>query len=321
MAILYKYMPFITDYLKRPTIKLSPPRLLNDPFESQNAQSISDYMYQKFRDEYQGSLSNGKKRTARTTKIIITRAPMRTIRQSGVFSLSESNRSLLMWAHYADQHKGIVIGLEDDFLYPENTPYIPPRLIHTPIPVKVNYDTVRFDVHEFNPLEEHFSHVTRLMAMKMLTTKSDDWLYEKEYRLIMPIAMADEIRFKGMAGDLSKDLNKHRAAGDFKIQFRHRDKLVHISPEIEMTNILYQKLSSNERFLFLKHIDPKKIHSIYFGVRARDEDIANVTSTISNNMEKLGHIKVYQYELCDKQFSLIKEPISLDYHIEDLLSR
>ncbi|MFQ2209469.1 DUF2971 domain-containing protein [Aeromonas caviae] len=314
MAILYKYMPFIKDYLKNPTIKLSPPSLLNDPFESINAQAISDFMYEKFRDEYTLISVKGAIKRAKRAKIIITQAPMKTIRRSAVFSLSETNRSLLMWAHYADQHRGIVIGIEDDFLCSDEKKIIPPNLVYTPKPVKVNYDTVRFDVNEFNPLEERFSDVTRLLAMKMLTTKSDDWLYEKEHRVILPIAFADEIRFNGVVADLSYQLNKYRRSNDFEIHFRYKNKPVIINKDVKMNSDIYDHLSSNDKFLFLKRLPPQKIHSIFFGVRAKDEYIANITKQIHSNKSELGHIKLYKYELCDRQFSLIKIPVSHDFH-------
>ncbi len=214
-----------------------------------------------------------------------------------------------MWAHYADQHKGIVLGLEDDFLVTDTKPKIAPRFIYSPNPVKVNYDTVRFDVSEFHPTESHVINVSRLLAMKMLTTKSDDWLYEKEYRSILPIAMADEIRFKGVASDLNDILEMHRKLNDFSIDFRRKNKPVRINPDIEMTHILYQRMSASENFIFLKKIDPKKINSIYFGVRTKESNILNVIKTIEKNEDKLGHIRLYKYELCDRQFTLLKEEI------------
>lgn len=305
-------MPIIDGYLENPTIKLSPPILLNDPFETQNTQTVSDYIYNTYKDEYQLPETEESDFKDQRRKVILTRAPMKIIRSSGIFSLSESNRSLLMWAHYADQHKGMVIGFDDDFLYKEaeTNESIPPRLIYSPKPIKVNYDTVRFDVSEFHTAESHIIHVSRLLALKMLTTKSDDWLYEKEYRSILPIAMADEIRFRGVVSDLSKMLERHRKANDFFIDFRRKNKPVSINKDIAMTNILYQRMSASEHFIFLKKVNPKKINSIYFGVRAKEADILSVIRTINKNKDKLGHIRLYKYELCDRQFTLLKEEIN-----------
>uniref|UniRef100_UPI0015E81150 DUF2971 domain-containing protein n=1 Tax=Aeromonas sp. HMWF016 TaxID=2056852 RepID=UPI0015E81150 len=228
MTTLYKYMPFIDKYLENPTIKLSPPILLNDPFETQNTQAVSEYIYNTFKDKYELEESDDNDFRDQRRKASITRVPMRIIRSSGIFSLSESNRSLLMWAHYADQHKGMVLGLDDDFLDVEVNKMMPPKLIYNPKPVKVNYDTVRFDVSEFNSGESYLNKVSKSLALKMLTTKSDDWLYEKEYRSILPIAMADEIRFMGVVANLSPLLERHRKEGDFSINFRRKNKPVKI---------------------------------------------------------------------------------------------
>lgn len=309
-------MPVIDNYLDNPTIKLSPPILLNDPFEAQETESVINYIYEKFKDEYKIPDLKSSKYKDRRQRVILTRAPMRVIKSSGIFSLSESNRSLLMWAHYADQHKGMVIGLEDNFLADNKNNNIPPRLIYSPNPIKVNYDTIRFDVSEFHHSEPNLESVSKLLAMKMLITKSDDWLYEKEYRSILPIAMADEIRFKGVVADLSYQLEMHRKDHDFTIDFRRKNKPVHINPEIEMTNVLYQRMSASEHFTFLKRINPKKIQSIYFGVRAKEKDILNVIDSINRNIDQLGHIRLYRYSLSNQQFTLLKEEIDWRDEIE-----
>lgn len=300
-------MPIISNYLKNPTIKLSPPALLNDPFESKNARHISDFIYDKYHDEYQGSLINGKRLTEARARTIIKNAPKRTINLSGIFSLSESNRSLLMWAHYADQHKGMVIGIEDDFLDNDMDISIPTRLINTKRPIKVNYDTVRFDSSEFDFTKAHINVVTRQLALKVLTTKSDDWLYEKEHRFILPIALADKIKYTGESMNFGYRLRSAIKRGELEIDMD--TKLVSIQEDTPMTDNLYQHMSSNKDFLFLKNINPKKIKSIYFGVRADYYMIKEYLDDIENNKEELGHIKLYNYTLCDERFSLIRDDL------------
>lgn len=306
-------MPFIDKYLENPTIKLSPPILLNDPFETQSTQSVVEYIYKTYKDEYQLSDLEENKYGDQRRRAILTTVPMKIIRSSGICSLSESNRSLLMWAHYANQHKGMVLGLEDDFLIPNTDQKVTPKFIYSPKPIKVKYDTVRFDVSEFDKGESNIVNVSRLLAMKMLTTKSDDWLYEKEYRSILPIGMADEIHFKGtkdcLGNDLGNILYKYFKENDFSIDFETENNPVHISSKIEITHKLYRRISENEKFIFLKRINPKKINSIYFGVRTSNANILSVIKTIDENKEKLGHIKLYEYKLCNRQFTLIKDEI------------
>ncbi|MBL0492748.1 DUF2971 domain-containing protein [Aeromonas veronii] len=315
MAILYKYMSYIDNYLSDPTIKLSPPSLLNDPFESQDVEDMRRFIYESYlasdnRDVY----VNGIKVSPSRAKRIIENEPMSIVNSSGVISLSESNRSLLMWAHYANQHKGIVIGLEDDFLYDElnHIPYSS-RLILEPKPIKISYDTIRFDLTDFENFPENRHDIANMLAMKLLTTKSDDWLYEKEHRCIVPIGIADKIIYTGKITDRTRRVKNYISNEQIKIN--RTTKIVTVSDDIEYKSPVYRWLSRDDKFLFLKRISPKKIKSIYFGVRADDDDIANMMETISKNKEMLGHIKVYKYELCDRQFSIIKEQIPSDFHI------
>ncbi|MBF8449762.1 DUF2971 domain-containing protein [Aeromonas dhakensis] len=315
MAVLYKYMSYIDDYLSDPTIKLSPPSLLNDPFESQDVVDMKRFIYESYlASDNRAVYVDGKKVSESRAKRIIENAPMNVVNTSGVISLSESNRSLLMWAHYANQHKGIVIGLEDDFLYDElkNTP-CSSRLIFEPKPIKISYDTIRFDLTDFESFPESRHDIAKILAMKLLTTKSDDWLYEKEHRCIVPIGIADKIIYTGKIADRTWKVKNY--ISNKQIRINGITKKVTVSDDIEYKSPVYKWLSRDDNFLFLKRISPKKIKSIYFGVRAHDDDIANMMKTISRNKRMLGHIKVYKYELCDRQFSIIKEQIPSDFHI------
>lgn len=308
-------MSYIDDYLSDPTIKLSPPSLLNDPFESQDVMDMKQFIYDSYlASDNRAVYVDGKKVSESRAKRIIENAPMSIVNTSGVISLSESNRSLLMWAHYANQHKGIVIGLEDDFLYDElkNTP-CSSRLIFEPKPIKISYDTIRFDLTDFESFPESRHDIAKILAMKLLTTKSDDWLYEKEHRCIVPIGIADKIIYTGKIADRTWKVKNYISNEQIKIN--GITKKVTVSDDIEYKSPVYKWLSSDDKFLFLKRISPKKIKSIYFGVRANDDDIANMMKTISKNKKMLGHIKVYKYELCNRQFSILKDQIPSDFHI------
>nr|WP_282098645.1 DUF2971 domain-containing protein [Aeromonas hydrophila] len=112
-----------------------------------------------------------------------------------------------MWAHYASQHKGMVIGLEDDFLCGEySKEKITSNLIHSPNPIKITYDTTRFDLTEFDTLLKNMTQLSKLLAIKLLTTKSDDWIYEKEHRCIVPIGVADKILYIGKTSERTRKI-------------------------------------------------------------------------------------------------------------------
>ena len=82
----------------------------------------------------------------------------------GIFCLAEKNTNLLMWAHYAHEHEGVC--LKFDLLKDTNAF----SSLH-----KVGYTT---DYQNFN-------FVTDLSRVNdILTHKSVDWMYEKEYRVL-----------------------------------------------------------------------------------------------------------------------------------------
>jgi hypothetical protein len=87
----------------------------------------------------------------------------------GVSCFSEIHDSQLMWSHYANKHSGFCVEYEvaDKLTKPEVSLQ------------KVHYSTgyVKFDVMSFH------TRIARTVN-DMLTTKSADWSYEQEWRLI-----------------------------------------------------------------------------------------------------------------------------------------
>lgn len=91
---------------------------------------------------------------------------------TGVSCLSESDNSLLMWAHYANHHQGICV--EYDLLG------ISCVLGFTPVPVIYSDQRACFD--SLNPQTIKMD-VWNLLIMS-LTSKSPEWSYENEWRII-----------------------------------------------------------------------------------------------------------------------------------------
>lgn len=90
----------------------------------------------------------------------------------GVTCFSETNDNLLMWAHYADSHRGICI--EYDLLSISNkTNFIPVPIIYTDKRVSVS----SLDVENINV-------DAMRMCIYILTSKSTIWDYEQEWRII-----------------------------------------------------------------------------------------------------------------------------------------
>jgi hypothetical protein len=84
--------------------------------------------------------------------------------QVGVFCVSTKRDNLLMWAHYADSHRGICLEFDG----------LSNLMAHAH---KVTYSVERVPINPFDDSDA-------AMMDKSLLTKSDHWSYEAEWRLI-----------------------------------------------------------------------------------------------------------------------------------------
>ncbi len=91
---------------------------------------------------------------------------------TGVACLSESEDSLLMWAHYANNHSGICV--EYALLA------INQILGFTAVPIIYSEERTCFDFFAPRSIEKDI----RKLLIQSLTSKSREWNYEKEWRII-----------------------------------------------------------------------------------------------------------------------------------------
>lgn len=90
----------------------------------------------------------------------------------GISCLSESDDSLLMWAHYDNNHCGICVEYE---LLEINR-----QLGFSPVPIIYSDDRVCIHTLDPNTLEKDIQGI----FIESLTSKSPEWSYEKEWRII-----------------------------------------------------------------------------------------------------------------------------------------
>jgi hypothetical protein len=92
----------------------------------------------------------------------------------GIICFCEDPQHLLMWSHYSDGHKGIVIGFD------------PSKLNLGPIE-PVSYVPRRVELDP--PWRTTDRDRTKAIRMKaIITSKSDLWKYEREYRVMLKLA-------------------------------------------------------------------------------------------------------------------------------------
>ncbi|TJZ71705.1 DUF2971 domain-containing protein [Chitiniphilus eburneus] len=99
-------------------------------------------------------------------------------RKIGVLCLSEAKNSLLMWAHYAQNHKGFVVGLDTEH------PHFHQKKNET--------DEFRHLRKVLYSSERPSKSLKSTSPEDMLLTKSSDWSYEKEWRIFRALSESEQ---------------------------------------------------------------------------------------------------------------------------------
>jgi hypothetical protein len=91
----------------------------------------------------------------------------------GILSLSAAEKNLLMWAHYADAHQGMLIEFDPEHPFFNPADKLPHVDFDFGIFTPVIYSKVRPKVQ--------IGVTSVLDELQMLKTKSDEWVKEEEY--------------------------------------------------------------------------------------------------------------------------------------------
>jgi hypothetical protein len=213
--LIYKFMPVdrIT-YLEDEMLRITQPADLNDPFEFLPAPPTKEGFTKVLETLYKEDIAIiGKSKFSNKMKLVQNNLRLREFKtqlrklrkdepgnikehflenaakkinsQIGIISLTRRWDSTLMWSHYTNSHKGFCIGLnsQDSF-------FSSCRKIDNvdKIFMPVEYSDTRIKV----PAERGVS-----IEFKVVLTKSKDWQYEEEERLLVGLRKADKrIPFK-----------------------------------------------------------------------------------------------------------------------------
>jgi len=187
----YKYLPFSPGSIKaitEGTIKFACPLEFNDPFDcmpyydEDSIKNIAKNRPDLLKTAADKMGLSPAQRIEGKGKMVAN--IMRTIKDGsfakgvmedvGVVSLSKTALNILMWSHYAQFHKGFVLEFRTPNKgYHDETQYVRDRL--TPFPI--TYDISR-------PVLNLFIEKPYDLIQKTLLTKSEDWIYEEEERVI-----------------------------------------------------------------------------------------------------------------------------------------
>lgn len=319
MRRIYKYLPDdfpLEEHLKSPELKLSLVKTLNDPYEGQMTKNglkvLSNVLI-----KHNKSLSDLKDIAGIEQAILAASHTITEVLNSTcVTSFSETQRNLLMWAHYASKHKGLCIGYDTDVLSDEDDNN---KL------VKVNYDSIIYDqddLDEIESLTQFKAEETELFIERLFTTKSDDWSYEKEHRYVSSCESASRILIDHPYEELSV---KAKFAISVAISKKTHEIIKHES-SVEVFNlrtpdeISIAKGNSNElefilasepKILLMKKINKKKIKTIHLGVFFDKERERNIVDIIESDPD-LKHIILYRNDISNERFELESHRVNQD---------
>lgn len=275
MNTLYKYSSKIDGFINRPTLKFSVPGFFNDPFESSVARSLAEHLDYEMADALEFDMNN-------------------ELLNVGIVSFSETSRNLLMWAHYADEHYGMCIGFSRDVLSRLDTGSAFFSDYHSLSPVKVNYDNLRVDLKHLKS-QDGFIYDNGLKLT--LTTKSDEWIYEKEHRCIVPIGWSDRAFLKAKNKKVIEALDRYHP-----FNYEISSKTGEITSKNKHS--IFEDLCYYKGMLFLKDVLPESVKSIHLGYRFNRNEALAMANELKDTNHPLHHIELFQYKLSKTRFEL-----------------
>jgi hypothetical protein len=282
--ILYKYIPYRPEFFSNYLIRISGKNALNDPFEFLPSHSyLSDLFIQ------QGSTALGTTKSEIESRLgeqfnfkawLTMGAGI--LDEHGVISLSETDDNLLMWAHYADQHQGIVIGL-DSTHKSFSTNY---SISDAPLVGKIS--RVRYRKSRLHEFKDHYD---------TFFVKSDEWLYEKEHRFLLKLEQSTKMLVK-------KNHIPKYGLGLLDAKIRT------FSDDLNEITEFQNSFVRDSNVLFMYEIPKEAIVSIGTGVRMNDQNKKNIQAAISNN-DELKNVNLFSYKLDNYRFELTKQPMNI----------
>ncbi|MFK0665721.1 DUF2971 domain-containing protein [Aeromonas salmonicida] len=296
MRTLYKYYSGLnSNYFKQPTLKLTSAFNLNDPFEVTLADELLALVEETNKDDdsfkkFKKVLGTGDLKTGYN----------KLMKMCGIVSLSETQHNLLMWAHYADQHRGMCIGYDSELLKNRKFDRTYKKLPIISEPKKIDYDTKKNDFQNYAFDKSNCDQMLKSILVKQLTTKGDDWIYEKEHRLIIPIGRADKFIFKQGRGsqakpmpDIFHELVEATTENEYKI-INDGDRIANI-------------VADDNKYTFLLNIDKKHIKNVYLGCRMNARTASKIQKEITDDPE-LSHVSIYRFKESLNRFELETDP-------------
>lgn len=311
---LYKYMPLREEFFDNFMIRATPVMALNDPFEGFfNEKQIEDADHQQ--REYFRAL--GKNVIEKDDGMV--EDLMGTIQADffnlGILSFTEDHNNPLMWAHYANDHKGVVVEFNlSEPLFDDSIQYLNGKknrfgknylgdIFEFPEKVVYRRQLPSFDRPELSaPDSEHEYHWIKFNR-EILFSKSEDWIYEKEQRSIVQLYDADSIicpeneRIRKICSyDKSIELVTLDNGKMQVIYPKEYEMHEEMGDESIKKEVYLESMDYKDPAIHLFRLNPDAISRIYFGCKS---DYFNITKSIneSKKLKKLDGLYKMEHSL------------------------
>jgi Protein of unknown function (DUF2971) len=196
---LFKYLPYREDFFDELLLRITPPSEFNDPFDGLLS-----------KDSYDHFLKNAPFKTEEERDKIAKRfddnweqeAQFIRVDDWGVICFTEKSDCLLMWAHYANDHKGIIIEFDTTCSGTKTHSFFegvvdsstPPKVLKAKVN-SVNYPPSR---ERPSPKPSSFQQLL-INNLYYGFSKSEEWAYEGEHRMSLNYnELSDVIQKDGM---------------------------------------------------------------------------------------------------------------------------
>ncbi|TCR97796.1 DUF2971 domain-containing protein [Rhizobium sp. BK418] len=239
---LYKYVTLdrALSILKSGEIRMTQPRFLNDPHElcvEVNGLSVKKHFYDHLLGRgYSPEEANDISSRNLIGMVIDQVDDIRSRREEyGVLSLADSLENMLLWAHYANEHRGAVIEIDVGQLVVAGAD------LEFQYLGQVEYCAKRVDFYG-----------ERLPVWSTLFFKSEAWAYEREWRLIRSLKDLRQKVEDVYVIDIPATAIKTVTFGARAFGPTEEEAIKHIQSTHELAHVVVQKASFSSRLVGLE---------------------------------------------------------------------
>lgn len=299
---LYKITSLRNGFFLSPKLRLTQRTALNDPFEClPSTEQVAD-LYARIFSEFKrsGHDISGFERIGdfiNSSEVEKLYDYTRLNDHYGIISLCQELHSIIMWSHYGNMHKGIAIEVDSRKLLIKNTLqhsqfYTSPKT--NPQPVVYSKSRKIDDPGSFS-----FNHLYDSFFLK-----SDEWSYEKEFRIVSDLSNADEVIItEEVWSTFNKELEhyvkffKTQKLPDGKLQIKVSAKAYQTdnkmtfgdNPDKMRRNLITNTYAYWAKFpssIFLCNIPINSITKIYLGCSISSNDREQINLELENHRYK-----------------------------------